>query len=501
MPGEKSNKPRTIAEKYSLDYYRRTLATRAWKPRWNYTALLLAAIVVIGVFSFRRNAAFQAAPVSSPHASFGSQCQKCHDQSWQTAWRMVDFTSPSHSVSDAACQACHRAADHIAGLVKADTCVTCHQEHRPDGSLTQLTDNDCTRCHESLALEGGAPVSFALQITQFGESAGAHPEFALLRSTAAEVGPRHAANRLAVFVAGENGGAGKWLDRGGLKFNHHVHLDPKGVPDSAGKRVVLACAECHQRETDGKFMRPINYETHCARCHLLRLSDSLSSLGELPHTSVEEVRGVMRDRISSQLAKGTSSEAGDKYDKATPDSNADVPRLPRLPPLPSPAQLSREQEANLNERMLLADHAVFGLEAKGMCRKCHYLEARDGDWHVFTVNPKIAGNTEPNAGPTHEMVPHRWLEYAQFDHLSHRAVECADCHQAAQSTETSDILLPSIATCRKCHGATATAGSTPVRADCVLCHKYHAEGYDFPGIPLDQLLSSPKTAAIPATER
>ncbi|HEY4233452.1 MAG TPA: cytochrome c3 family protein [Lacipirellulaceae bacterium] len=497
MPGDKTNKPRTIAQKYSLDYYRRSLATRAWKPRWNYAALLLAVIGLAALYAYRRNAAFQAAPVSTAHASFGTRCELCHDQSWQAGKRLFTFTSAVHSVSNVSCQACHRASDHVKDLVPAATCVTCHQEHRPDGQLIQVADSDCTRCHEKLALENGAANSYYREIKQFAAGSAAHPEFAVLRSVPDDVGPRHGATCVAIFVAGK-AGDGKWLDRGGLKFNHHVHLNPEGVVDPEGHKTVLTCSVCHQPESDGNLMQPIQYELHCARCHPLRLSGPLSSLGALPHSSVEEVRGVIRDRLSRELAKSPQHESSPPAEQPRPESKT---TLPRLPLLPAPAELSDEEGQQFNTELAAADHAVFGLEAKGMCRKCHYLEARGDDWHVFITNPLIAGNQPSDADARPAMVPRRWLQSANFDHASHRAVECKDCHAAEPSKETSDILLPSIDTCRKCHSANATAVSTPVRSDCVFCHTYHAAGLSIPGIPLEQLLAPPTTAAIPATNR
>jgi len=93
----------------------------------------------------------------------------------------------------------------------------------------------------------------------------------------------------------------------------------------------------------------------------------------------------------------------------------------------------------------------------------------------------------------------RWLGHARFSHASHLASRtCADCHPAAAtSTRTSDVLLPSIAVCRPCHGggpgetgetgetdrglaaAARPAGGTAANAGgvtrmrCVDCHSYH----------------------------
>ena len=65
-----------------------------------------------------------------------------------------------------------------------------------------------------------------------------------------------------------------------------------------------------------------------------------------------------------------------------------------------------------------------------------------------------------------------WMPKAHFNHASHRTTECKDCHPVERSRRSSDIALPDIESCRKCH-----AGSTPVAgkvvSTCILCHGYH----------------------------
>ena len=135
-----------------------------------------------------------------------------------------------------------------------------------------------------------------------------------------------------------------------------------------------------------------------------------------------------------------------------------------------------------------ADHVVFGREAKGMCRHCHYVVEKNGVWEILDQSPQTAGDEGTVLVTTDvPMVPDRWFRHAQFDHKSHRAIACAECHRAATSIQTADILLPSIATCRSCHGSGAVSGR--VRADCVLCHTYHDEGHDTGGVPLEKLLT------------
>jgi hypothetical protein len=412
----------------------------------------------------------------------------CHDQSGHTAWRLVTLRDDYHSVSNAACQDCHHAADHASGLVVVDSasssCVDCHQEHRPDRGLSDVTDSNCTRCHRQLERDDGTAVNFFSAIDQFEAGSGEHPEFAMLRTNDREVGPRHGARSVAAFAG--QGDGGRWIERGGILFNHKVHLDPAGVMHPDGKQRPLDCAACHVPDASGEFMQPIQYETHCQECHPLRLSGPLGRLGTLPHSSVEEVRGVLRERIIQLAADESAQEPSDEREAA----------VPRLPLLPSPTRLAAEDERKVDAAMVRADHAVFGLEAKGMCRKCHRVEPDSDTWKVFVIN-SVAESLDSAADDAAKakMIPNRWLMHGEFQHDSHRAIECVACHDVRNSSETTDILLPSIANCRSCHGSGALSSNAQVRADCVLCHTYHDQpshgksdkGH---GVPLEQLLGT-----------
>jgi len=64
----------------------------------------------------------------------------------------------------------------------------------------------------------------------------------------------------------------------------------------------------------------------------------------------------------------------------------------------------------------------------------------------------------------------QWLPHARFDHDAHRGFSCAGCHQnALTSAEQSDILIPGIATCQKCHAQ----GPDHAESRCFECHTYH----------------------------
>jgi hypothetical protein len=111
---------------------------------------------------------------------------------------------------------------------------------------------------------------------------------------------------------------------------------------------------------------------------------------------------------------------------------------PEAPAPAGPAQLARLEKE------------IFG---PGNCGKCH------------TMTPSSAGL--PQVAPT--AIPVRWLPHSVFDHGVHRSVTCTECHgKATKSTETADVLLPSVSVCRECHRAAGGA-----RASCVECHLYH----------------------------
>ena len=106
---------------------------------------------------------------------------------------------------------------------------------------------------------------------------------------------------------------------------------------------------------------------------------------------------------------------------------------------------------------------------QSVCGLCHTLEdPPPGSQLPTVVRPEI---------------PVRWFMHGKFEHQAHiRATTikataanknpCELCHSpdlaASQSTQTSDVLLPGIASCQKCH---SSAGG--VRFQCVTCHQYH----------------------------
>jgi hypothetical protein len=65
-------------------------------------------------------------------------------------------------------------------------------------------------------------------------------------------------------------------------------------------------------------------------------------------------------------------------------------------------------------------------------------------------------------------IPDRWLIRGQFDHSKHFKIACAQCHDAAHSRDTADVLLPTKQSCVECHSPKGGVVSS-----CSTCHSYH----------------------------
>jgi predicted CXXCH cytochrome family protein len=80
---------------------------------------------------------------------------------------------------------------------------------------------------------------------------------------------------------------------------------------------------------------------------------------------------------------------------------------------------------------------------------------------------KQARNAAPSI--TKPILIDRWMLRSDFDHAKHTSVKCDECHRAAQSRDTADVLMPAKANCVTCHSPQGK-----VVAECITCHTFHA---------------------------
>jgi hypothetical protein len=159
--------------------------------------------------------------VAAHHARIELKCAQCHTTgSGVESLRCERCHDPAGS--DRMLQSAHvlfgsgnrRLADHADDVA----CATCHTDHRGRAlSLTEVDDRECASCHTFRGLAG-------------------HPEFAVVRAQAS---------------------AGVGID-----FDHDRHIV------EAQKARGATCQTCHEQTGNRRGFQPLNFDRHCASCHL-----------------------------------------------------------------------------------------------------------------------------------------------------------------------------------------------------------------------------------------
>jgi len=311
------------------------------------------------------------------------------------------------SATDQACLTCHDGPIHHDQQTFTPSCSSCHVEHQGALRLASTSDQACTQCHSDLKTKSET-TKFAANISGFDRT---HPEFAVLK-------PGHP-------------------DAGTIKFGHQVHLK-KDLRGPHGP-VQLQCSDCHRSTgtPDRSYMQPVNYEKHCAECHPLQFDRRFSE--PAPHKEPKVVYDFVIQKLTGYIAAHPSEiPLVDEPDK----------RLPSRPPQPPARNAAEWVQQRLSDAQLLL--------WRKSCKECHTPDYPNGA-DALPVIEKAA-------------ITARWLPHASFNHEAHQMVSCASCHSnAANSKETSDVLIPGVQTCKQCHHS----GSDAAEAHCFECHTYH----------------------------
>lgn len=479
-----SDQPRNqkqIAKRYSgnLDYFRKPHYLRSWRARallaLSAAGLLVAGAIYIGDRLVPRDSQAGRAlarfhnpgPISQAHASFALDCAQCHSD----ANSLVQISVESSPV-DANCIACHQNYElHQPNIPRGHSCTACHHEHVTSGPMRPVADANCRSCHASAELMARAA-----------ELGKAHPEAAF--DTTAEDGllyfkpERPDDGYTAVFQAFDDGHPefqihrDKLQDPNSLAFNHKIHLGGDTIPELNGR--PLQCVDCHQPDASGRYMRPISYEAHCQSCHSLQF-DPLQPNMAIPHGDSASVLAYLR---SLDL----------QYDQeAARQGISDPVEIRKF----SAAQLQRLRDSvraglNLEERVFFHGAA----DAVRVAGSFHPASSEyPGCAYCHDVQKTATGLPEVTPPQT----PDRWLGQSHFDHSKHKDMDCATCHQVENSELTSDILMPSIATCIECHSQQGQ-----VVHSCQTCHGYHAPATSAAtALWLEAHLSQPQGATRP----
>jgi len=183
-------------------------------------------------------------------------------------------------------------------------------------------------------------------------------------------------------------------------------------------------------------MATADYARHCAACHPLAFDARFADAA--PHQETRVVHDFVARKYTEYIAQHSA------------EVNQPVALNPDLPshPIPPPPRNASEWVA---QRVEEAERLLW----QKSCKECHAVT-----YPVPGKRPEIPKSA----------IPPRWMMNAKFDHAAHQLVACTECHtQARTSNNSSDVLLPGIATCQKCH----TGSRTSADSRCSECHEYH----------------------------
>ncbi len=331
----------------------------------------------------------------------------------ETPWsRQRAFSSPgplsqAHAIFGERCELCHTGTGPRFRVHASDhACLNCHDG--PVHNANQEFTPQCITCHLEHRGPGLVSAGHDATCTQ------CH------RTLRPRTGAPHFQN-VASFRPGQHPEfASKrpgFADPGTIKFSHQIHFDS------------LNCDACHVPAAQSEL--PAKDAKLLGAAGTLRPSESMSS-----------ARGAYRAPI--RFADHCAACHADKleFDKRILDS------VPHDTPEVIHAAILKAAPAG-GQLVAILEQVLW----KDKCAYCHTMK------YVDAQLPQVASSA----------IPVRWMLHANFSHAPHSMFVCESCHtNASTSKSEADVLLPSVATCQKCHRPGDAAS-----AACSECHSYH----------------------------
>jgi hypothetical protein len=337
-------------------------------------------------------------------------------------------------------------------------CVDCHTEHEGPQEMPRTAQRFCSDCHADL--DSRLPDTRLANAVDFGRNAPnadreGHPQFRPL----VLINWNGEQPQMARVPIDRNP-----AENSNLKFPHALHLNPTGGVTQMTRRLAqryegrqqLGCADCHQVTPDGTTFQPVDMEEDCGSCHSLAFDQQGGTFRTLRHGSPEQVVADLREYYRGR-GPARPAELGPVARRRPGD----------ISQVRSALQYARAQ-AGVMAQGNQAIAAVF--RQGGACYDCHVIDQRGPmDFHV-----------RPVAFPT------RYLLHGWFDHRQHQVMRipgqtgslngdqaCLGCHVATQSNQASNLLIPGLESCQRCHGGEGSSSQVP--SGCAMCHDYHMD--------------------------
>jgi hypothetical protein len=471
-----------LAQRIDLNYFKRPTPLKRAKLLLSVLLPLLALVWIAWRGLSGDHRVYSSGRMSQAHAVLEKECSACHVQT---------ASAFSAKAADSACLDCHDGPAHHDSKTAAPNCATCHVEHRGRVNIKAASNEACAECHESLQLAAGT-LHYAAKIRSFEDG---HPEFGALRPVA-DVPARDPAT---------------------IKLNHALHMKLiRQGPN--GPTVQLECADCHRNygatwrfaltqypamadyqlhrdmpidnlpfplptfhplasSNHRERMLPVQFAYACSGCHLLSFDKRFDE--GVPHDKPEIVHAFVVNKFTAYIA----AHPGEL--RETQDPERDLTGKP-LPPRARALTVSQW----VAEKTAVAEELLW----HKTCAQCHRMsgsplqDTRIARWSPANANPagrtpaasqaeSLADQQErvatpkmnlPTVAPANTTL--KWMPHAKFDHGRHEGFTCVSCHaKALTSTEASDVLLPGIETCKKCHAP----GPEHAESRCFECHTYH----------------------------
>ncbi|HEY2082196.1 MAG TPA: hypothetical protein VGI88_05380 [Verrucomicrobiae bacterium] len=357
---------------------------------------------------------------------------------------------PGMNAIDQNCEHCHVGHSfHEPNVAHAHSCSACHREHQGSGLMPRPTDANCLSCHANArVMQASLEIGKKLPATDF--------DFRAAQGRVLFKAPRPANGytRLIHSFSTDHPEfqvlADKLKDPDTLKFNHALHLTSANIPPLNGHK--LDCGDCHKPDAAGVYYLKISYEENCKTCHSLQFDVSNPELC-VPHGNAEHVRAFLRS-LPEQYAEFGARKKG--------IAPTDLQNFVQTQMTQIRGHYGSGEE--LERRIFFSDaHTgpvtqIAGTDAVGAARfpGCAYCH-------------QVAESDDGAPAVSRPFIPDRWLIRGRFDHSKHFKVACAQCHDAAHSRDTADILLPGKESCAECHSPKGG-----VVSNCSTCHNYHA---------------------------